>query len=274
MGWLILVLVGTYLGIMLLIYAFQRQMVFHPTKSIYTTPGDLGINYEDVELETEDGLRLHGWFLPDNGVDRTILLFHGNAGNNADRVYFLDNLKKLNTNILIIDYRGYGRSEGTPDEQGIYADGRAAWTYLTEEREIDPSKIILFGRSLGGAVATKLATEYEPGALVLEATFTSGADLGADIYPWLPVRMMIKYDFSNAERIRNISVPVLIAHSRDDRVVPYHHSEKLFEIANEPKVFVEMQGPHGAGFDDGRGHYLEKLKTFLDEYVPKKAGIH
>ncbi len=258
---------AVYLSIMLVMFIFQKHLVFHPSKNIHSTPGDLGLTYEDVEIETEDGVKLHGWFIPVDGEERTIILFHGNAGNISNRIYLLNSLQELKANILIIDYRGYGQSEGSPDEEGLYADGRAAWNYVTENRQVDSKKIILFGRSLGSAIAIKLATERTAGALILDAPFTSGANLGADIYPWLPVRMLMKYEFSNDERIRNLNIPVLIAHSRTDRVIPYSHGEKLFEMANEPKQFVELEGRHGAGFE-GRGHYLESIQRFINQHVP------
>lgn len=270
MASLLLGLGAVYLVIMLLMFVFQKHLVFHPSQNIHSTPGDLGQAYENVEIETEDGIQIHGWFMPAENDERTIILFHGNAGNIADRVYFLNDLKELGLNIFIFDYRGFGRSEGSPDEEGLYADGRAAWDYLIEKKGMDPEKIILFGRSLGSAVATKLAVEKKAGALLLDAPFISGPDLGADIYPWLPVRMLMKYEFSNAKRIQNIAIPVLIAHSPADRVIPYSHGRKLFEIANEPKKFVELDGHHGAGFDE-RGYYFESIQHFIDQYVPPKA---
>lgn len=269
MGSLIIGVGAIYLGIMLLMFLFQKHLVFHPSKNIHSTPGEFGQQYEDIIIETEDGIQLHGWFLPAENDDRTIILFHGNAGNIADRVYLLNSLNELGLNILIFDYRGYGQSDGSPDEDGLYADGRAVWNYLTEKKDIDPTKIILFGRSLGSAVAIKLATERSAGALLLDAPFTSGADVGADVYPWLPVHLLMKYEFANAERIRSISIPVLIAHSRTDRVIPYHHGEKLFELANEPKQFVELEGRHGAGFDERR-HYFESIQRFINQHVPAK----
>lgn len=267
MGSLLIGLGAVYLGIMLLMFVFQKHLVFHPSKNINSTPAHLGLSFENVEMKTEDGVRLHGWFMPAENDERAIILFHGNAGNISDRVYFLNSLKDLGLNIFIFDYRGFGQSEGSPDEEGLYADGRAAWNYVTEERGIEPSEIILFGRSLGSVVATKLATENTAGALLLDAPFVSGADLGADIYPWLPVRMLMKYEFANDERIRSINIPVLIAHSRTDRVIPYSHGKKLFEMANEPKQFVELDGRHGAGFDE-RGHYLGSIQQFINRHIP------
>lgn len=270
MVYLLGVISAVYLSIMLLMYFFQDHLIFHPTKNIHSTPADLGVTYEEVELETADGVQLHGWFIPAEGDDRTIILFHGNAGNIANRIYLINSLRELGINIFIFDYRGYGKSEGSPDEDGLYSDGRAAWQYITEVRSIDPQKVILFGRSLGSAVATRLAEEYEAGALILDAPFTSGKNLGADLYPWLPVRMLMKYDFDNTQRIKELSIPLLIAHSRTDRVVPYHHGEELFEAAGEPKEFVELEGHHGSGFE-GSGHYLESLQNFIDQYVPSNG---
>lgn len=267
MGSLLIGIGAVYLVVMLFMFVFQKHLVFHPSQNIHSTPADLRLSFEDVEMETEDGIQLHGWFMPAENDERTIILFHGNAGNISDRIYLLSDLKELGLNIFIFDYRGFGRSEGSPDEEGLYADGRAAWKYLIDKKGIDPGKIILFGRSLGSTVATKLAVEKAAGVLLLDAPFTSGPDLSADIYPWLPVRMLMKYEFSNAERIKNIAIPVLIAHSRTDRVIPFSHGEKLFEMANEPKQFVELEGRHGAGFD-GRDHYLKRIQRFIYSHVP------
>lgn len=265
--WLIGGLGAAYIGIMLFMYLFQHHLVFHPSKNLHMDPGDLGIAYEEVAIVTKDSVTLHGWFIPAEDRERVIILFHGNAGNIADRVFFVSSLRRLGIPILIFDYRGFGRSEGTPGEAELYSDGRAAWRYLTEEKGFSPEKIILFGRSLGSAVATKLAVEKSAGAVILDAPFTSGVDLGSDIYPWLPVRLLMKYKFNNAGRIAKIDVPVLIAHSRSDRVVPYHHGKRLFDLASEPKLFVDLDGHHGAGFDE-QGDYLNRLRDFIGRHVP------
>lgn len=163
--------------------------------------------------------------------------------------------------------RGYGRSEGTPSETGTYRDAAAAWRYLTQTRGTEEGKIITMGRSLGGSIAAWLAARKDPAAAVIESTFTSAAKLGADLYPWLPVRWLLKYDYNTVAYLQNIEAPVFMAHSRDDEVVPFHHGKVLFEAARKPKMFVALRGSHASGFLETETQYRRQLRAFLDKHT-------
>jgi len=169
--------------------------------------------------------------------------------------------------VLIVDYRGYGQSEGRISEQGTYLDAEAAWRYLVEQRGVSPEEIIIFGRSLGGGVATWLAGVHPPRALILESTFTSVPDIGAGQFPFVPVRWLARIHYNSLERLRQIHVPVLIIHSPDDTTIPYSHGERLFEAANEPKEFLEIQGGHNEGFIISGNHYQAGIDAFIKKHA-------
>ncbi|WP_445666546.1 alpha/beta hydrolase [Fodinibius sp. AD559] len=263
--WILLSAVVGYLLLVVLMYLLQSQMVYYPQESISYTPNDVGLSYEDVTFATEDGLDLHGWYVPGDDSNVTVLYFHGNAGNISGRLQTIQLLHNLGLNVFIFDYRGYGRSQGSTSEQGTYKDARAAWNYLVSERGIENDQIVIMGRSLGGAVASWLAVRKQPAATILESTFTSAADLGSDLYPWLPVRSIISYDYNTLQNITQIRSPLFMAHSRDDEIIPYHHGKTLYEAANDPKTFVELQGSHGSGFWETGEKYRRALQEFLND---------
>jgi hypothetical protein len=167
------------------LFLAQPGMIFYPTVTLAATPRDWGLDYQDLVLSTEDGVRLHGWYIPAEGSQRVLLFFHGNAGNISHRGESIAIFHRLGLSVLIIDYRGYGRSEGTPSEDGLYRDARAAWRWITEEQGLPAEQIVLFGRSLGGAVAANLAAEVQPGGLILESSFSSARDAARVIFPLL-----------------------------------------------------------------------------------------
>ncbi len=265
--WILLLIAGGYLIILLLMYLFQAAFIYFPTKNIVATPEDRGLAYEDVFLHTDDGLRLHGWFIPAEDSRGSVLFFHGNAGNISGRLESITVFNNLGLDVMIFDYRGYGRSEGKPTEQGTYKDAIVAWRYLTEVQDKNPQRIILFGRSLGGGVASWLASEVNAGALVLESTFTSAADLAAEIYPFIPVRWLLHIRYPAIDYLKKIDMPVLIAHSKGDDVIPYHHGEKLFEAAGEPKYWMEMRGGHNDGFIQTAQHYIDSWDRFITKIM-------
>ncbi|MEL7832519.1 alpha/beta hydrolase [Fodinibius sp. Rm-B-1B1-1] len=265
--WILISLAAGYFLLVLLMYVLQSQLVYHPQKKITYTPDDIGLRYEDITFATDDNISLHGWHIPAERSGVTVLYFHGNAGNISGRLQTIQLLHELGLNVFIFDYRGYGKSKGTPTEQGTYQDAEAAWNYLTAQKNLDGNKIVIMGRSLGGAVASWLAARKNPGAVVIESTFTSAADLGADIYPWLPVRWMLKFEYNTLKNMKQIQVPLFMAHSVDDKVVPYHHGEQLFEVANEPKKFVELRGSHGSGFWETGDTYRQALQKFLTAHL-------
>jgi hypothetical protein len=171
---------------------------------------------------------------------------------------------RLGLNVLIFDYRGYGNSEGSPDEQGLYQDARTAWNYLVQKKAASPKDIILFGRSLGGVVATRLASEVQPLALIIESTFSSARAMADEIFPILSRMVFLRFGFNARADIRKVHSPLLILHSPDDEIIPFAQGEKVFEAANEPKTFVEMRGDHNYGFIRSQPAYEQALETFID----------
>lgn len=267
--WIVVVAVGGYGLLLLLMYIFQSAFVYFPTKNIVMTPSDRGWEYEDVYLHTEDNHRLHGWYIPVDDARGTVLFFHGNAGNISGRLESISVFRNMDLSVFIFDYRGYGKSEGSPSEKGTYKDAEAAWRFLTEVQNVPPDQIILFGRSLGGGVAAWLGSKVSAGAVVLESTFTSAADLAGELYPIIPARyfMTIRYPVRNY--LDDITMPIMIAHSPQDDVIPYHHGQNLYEQAGEPKVWLEMSGGHNDGFIQSEPNYSETWDRFIRDHIEK-----
>lgn len=263
-------LVALYVVIVALAYFFQERLLYFPLRTLTSTPASRGLAYEDVWLETRDGVRISGWFIPAAQPRATLLFFHGNAGNISHRLDSIETFHRLGLNTFIIDYRGYGQSEGKPTETGTYLDAAAAWRYLVEDRQIPAEEIIIFGRSLGGAVAAWLAQQQSPAALILESTFTSAPDVAASAYPFLPVRQLTRIDYNTLQRVAEIKAPILIVHSPDDNVIPYDHSQRLFAAANEPKEFLSIRGGHNDGFLISAPAYEAKVAAFVAQYVEKQ----
>lgn len=265
--WIFVVMGAGYLLLLLLMYLAQSSMIYYPVRELPYSPDDIGMEYENVTFTTDDAVEIHGWYIPHRRARGTILFHHGNAGNISGRLETLRVMHDLRLNILIYDYRGYGRSEGKPSEKGTYRDAMAAWSYLTDQRGIAADQIFSMGRSLGGAVAVWLATQTNPAGLILESTFTSAADLGAELYPFFPVRSLIRYEYASLARIKDIEAPVLIAHSREDDLVSFSHGRKLYDAAGEPKTFLEMQGGHGGAFIETGKQYRLALDEFISNVL-------
>lgn len=223
---------------------FEKSNIYHPNKIIERNPKDVGLVYEDVDLETEDGLQINGWFIPQNLPSATILFCHGNAGNDSDRLDTIQFFHSLNWNIFIFDYRGYGKSQGKPSEIGTYIDTIAAYQYLESRKDIDKSKIIYYGESLGGSMAIELARKIRPAGVIINSTFTSVPDMSKEFYPWLPIQWLIKNKYDNISKIKDIHCPILIMHSQEDDIVPYTHGKRLFDAANQSKEFLDLKGVH------------------------------
>jgi hypothetical protein len=263
------ILAAVYGGLALLLYVFQSRLVFYPEtgREIVATPAQVGLPYEDIHLNTADRIRLHGWYIPAAQSRGTVLFLHGNAGNISHRLDSLQMFYRLGYSTLIIDYRGYGNSDGAPTEQGTYRDAEAAWRYLTEQRHEPSCRIVLFGESLGGAVAAWLAARQKPAALVIASSFTSVPDLAQQLYPYFPVSWLTRIRYDTRERLRSVTVPVLIAHSTEDDIIPFEHGRALFAAANPPKQFLELAGGHNDGFIYMRASWVRVLGEFLNEQV-------
>jgi len=231
------------------------------------TPAAVGLSYEPVSFDAADNVTLSGWFIPAEPSRAMVLFCHGNAGNISHRLESIGVFHRLGLSTFIFDYRGYGSSDGRISEQGTYRDGEAAWRYLVEKRGMDPAEIIVFGRSLGGAVASWLARDHTPRGLILESVFTSIPDLAGKLYPFFPVRLMARFDYNTIEHLARVNCPVLIVHSRDDEIIPFSHGRRLFDAAREPKEFLELSGSHNDGFVVSAQRYQAGLDSFISAHV-------
>jgi fermentation-respiration switch protein FrsA (DUF1100 family) len=252
-----------YVLIVIILWLFQSHLVYFPRREVESTPDMAGMDFEGVFFQAADGIRLSGWHVPSDDSDDVLLFCHGNAGNISHRLESIGIFHRLGLNVFIFDYRGYGQSEGKPGEMATYLDAAAAWDYLVEERRIDPGRIIIFGRSLGGAVAAWLAKERSPRGLILESSFTSIPDMGAETYPFFPVRLLSRFEYNTREYVGEARCPVLIVHSRNDELVPIHHGREIYEAANDPKEFLEIEGSHNDGFLISGERYREGLGRFI-----------
>jgi len=261
-------LVLVYVLLIAYVYVKQGSMLFFPLKEIETTPLAIGFDYQEVTLRTKDGVDISAWYIPAEDTRGFVLFCHGNAGNISHRLDSIRIFHNLGLGVLIFDYRGYGRSKGTPDEEGTYRDAEAAWDYLVNSLHVAPERIILFGRSLGSAVAAEIALRKQTGALIMESGFTSVPDLGSSFYPYLPVRLLSKYRYASIEKVGKIKMPKLFIHSPEDEIVPYEQGRRLFESASEPKEFLQLTGGHNEGFLLSGETYVEGLNSFLSRYLP------
>ncbi len=267
---LLITLVVVYLIVVFLVYAGQSRLIYFPEieQEISNKPSAIGLDYTSVNMATADGERLHGWWVSGPDAKGTVLFFHGNAGNISQRINYLSMFKRLGYNTLLFDYRGYGQSSGVPSESGTYLDAQAGWRYLTEIQNISPERIILFGESLGGAVAAWLAAREKPGLLVLASTFTSVPNLAAQIYPFLPVRWITRFHYNTLESLQSVTCPVFIAHSPEDEIIPFEHGQQLFQAASAPKQFLPLEGGHNIGFIFMQPAWIKSLGAFMDANLP------
>lgn len=267
---ILLVAVFGYTLFLVFLYFYQDRMLFLPnipSRAVERVPSAVGLDYEVVDLVTSDNVRLDGWFVPAPENRGVILFCHGNAGNISHRFDSLILFHRLGFSTLIFDYRGYGRSQGRPSEAGTYLDVEAAWQYLMRKRSYPPSRIVLFGRSLGAAVAVHQAVQHPPAALIVESSFTSVPDIAAELYPFLPVRWLSRLDYNVQEQLLKVSCPVLVVHSRDDEIIPFSHGLALYAAASEPKRFLEIGGGHNDGFLLAGQAYTQELDAFLSAWV-------
>jgi len=224
---------------------FEDQYIYYPIEEIDGTPKTVGLKFQDIRLTTDDGTALHGWLMPYPEARFTLLHFHGNAGNISHRLHLYEQWHRMGLSVLAIDYRGYGKSEGTPSEAGFYSDARAAWNELIKRQKIPASQIIIAGRSLGSAMAAKLATETKPAALVLETPFTNIPDMAATHYPWIiPIRFLTQTQFDTLDLISQVDAPTMVISAANDEIVPEAMSEKIYAAAHGPKFSIKLSGNH------------------------------
>ena len=244
-------------------YLQQPGMIFYPMRTLEATPQEWGMAYEDVILTTSDAVELHGWYIPAPNARGVLLFLHGNAGNISHRRDSIAIFRRLGLDVFIFDYRGYGRSQGRPDEAGLYRDAQAAWRHLTETRGVAARDIVIFGRSLGGAVAAQLAAQVPARALILESTFSSAREFARQVFPVLSRLVAVRYDFDTRAQMQAVQCPVLVLHSPDDEIMPYALGERVFQAAREPKRFVRLRGDHNTGFLQSQPEYEQALGDFL-----------
>lgn len=249
----------------------QGDIIYHPERALVATPAALHLEFDEVVFPASDGAMLHGWFIPKEGSRATVLFCHGNAGNISHRLKTIEVLHNLDLDVFIFDYRGYGKSEGGPSEEGTYRDAEGAWNYLTNTMGIPPDRIILHGRSLGGAIAAYLASKKPARMLVLESTFTSTRALARSycagfvlLYP------LLTYTYPTKDYIERTHIPVLMMHSREDETIPFSHGEELFKAAKGPKQFLELSGTHNSGFVRSLEIYRATLDRFIAQHLVKE----
>jgi len=244
---------------------FEHAQVYHPSRIMACTGTELGRPVEDVLFKSTDGTELNGWFFPATTnsprVSLVVLLCHGNAGNISHRLEMCQALLATGVNVFAFDYRGYGRSQGHPSEQGTYLDGIAAQQWL-QNKGFAAGNILVYGESLGGGVGAELAVRGLAGGLILQSTFTSMPDIGAEFFPWLPVRWLGTIHYNTFSKLPRITVPVMVMHSRRDGLIGFHHGEKNFAAANEPKLFCELKGGHNDSMLDQEG-FIAGIEKFL-----------
>lgn len=259
-----------YLLVMALAWAFQERLLYlpHVGRDPVGTPADRGLSWAPVTLETEDGMVLEAWWLPHERPRASLLFLHGNAGNISHRLDSLVQFHRLGLSVLILDYRGYGRSEGAPSEAGLIRDARAGWRWLHEKAGHPPGEIVLFGRSLGAAVAAELADGLEgegPAAVILASPFRSVPKLGQRLYPFLPVRWLARLSHDAERHVRGIEAPLMVIHSRDDEIIPFSEGEAVYRAARQPKHLLEIHGGHNTGYLESEPDYSAGIDAFLSE---------
>jgi pimeloyl-ACP methyl ester carboxylesterase len=255
------VVYGAFCGIL---FFGQSKQVYFPDLKVSATPADTGLKFESVRIRTEDGKTLGAWYVPasvGSNLGYTVLYCHGNAGDIGDRVSHVEELHRVGFDVMVFDYRGFGESTGKPTEKGTYLDARACWDHLVKTRGVVPERIVVYGHSLGGAVAAHLAADAPPRLLVVEATFTSAGDMAARMFPWLPSRLLCRFRYDTRDAVRRARCPVIVAHSRDDEMIPYVMGRRLFDSAHGPKRFVELRGGHN---ESGLGYAPEYPRLIVD----------
>src|SRR5215468_6570765 len=251
--------------VFIMIRWFEHSQVYHPDRILTATGAELGRPFEDVWFKAKDGVQLNGWLFPgDTNSSRAslaVLLCHGNAGNIGHRLDMCKALLESGVSVFVFDYRGYGRSRGRPSEEGTYLDVQGAYQWFQQKGFVF-TNIIAYGESLGGGVAGELAMRETLGGLILQSTFCSVPDIGAELFPWLPVRLMSSIKYETCKKLPRLRIPVLVMHSRVDGLIGFHHAQRNFALANEPKLFWEINGNHNDPVSDSK-HFTEGINKFL-----------
>ncbi len=257
--------------IILYVKYYERRKLYYPDSSVEITPQAIGLNYEDIYFLTPGGVKLNAWFIKTKKPVATVLFLHGNAGNISNRMGIIQMFHEANFNFFIIDWRGYGESQGVPSERGFYEDALASYKYLVNEEKVPPGEIVIYGKSLGANVAVDLASRVKTGIFIGDSSFTSALDMGKELFSYIPgflLKPIISVKFDALSKIKQVKIPKLIIHSRDDEIVPFSHGEGLFEQALPPKKFYVLKGPHNeAIFMDN--NFISTVRNFVEEYSDK-----
>lgn len=268
MLWLIVLIpISIYLFLVLLLVLFQDKFVFLPGKTIFMTPDEKGMDYEELWIEVPDGSKINGWFIKAKEPKATLLFCHGNAGTISHRIESAEIFLDLGLNVLLYDYRGYGRSPRSPSEKNSYEDSEAVWNYLTEEKKLGADEIIILGRSMGGPIAANLAKNHSPKMCILESTFTSIPDVARYRFPIFPTKGLVNIKYPTVDYVKGIKCPLLLVHSQDDEIIPYWMGEKIFAAANEPKEFLELSAGHNETYFECIDKYRDKLEDCIRKFV-------
>ena len=253
----------------------EDRFIFHPDHVTGRDPSHIGLRFEEVFFTTQDDLRLHGWFIPHQEARATLVWFHGNAGNISDRMLNIKLIHdRIGINLFIFDYRGYGRSEGTVSEKGTYLDGEAAIQYLLGRDDAAARRLILFGRSLGAAVAAEMAIRFDSLGVILESPFVSIQEMARAIFPSLPIAWLLRTRYDTMEKVRLIKTPLLVLHGDRDATVPFAQGKKVFEVAPGPKRFHRIVGAsHNDTFVVGGEEYYKVLREFIESALAANEKI-
>ena len=257
---LLLILASIYFFILISTYIFQRNLLYHPKENNYF--GDpLTVEIEKVKVNTQDRIELLSWYHNKNLNNyKTILFLHGNAGSLENRIHKINHFKDMNVNFLLISWRGFSGNKGKPTEKGLYEDAKSAVAWL-KSKGVNENNIIIYGESLGTAVAAEIAQNKNFAGIILESPFTSMVDAGKNQYPYLPVRLLLKDKYESNKKIKNIKSPILIMHGKVDTLVPFDMGKKMYELANEPKYYYFSE------YDDHMMEYNEKLLKVLKDFI-------
>ncbi len=273
---LVLGIAAALMVVVVLTRLLENRFIFFPPRypAGFVNPAAYGIPVEEVWIATQDGVRLNAWFLPEPTTPKVLLVFHGNADNIG---YTLDRLRsfwRLGVNVLALDYRGYGKSEGSPDEAGVYRDAEAAYDYLIAVRQFPPQSVYLYGQSLGGAVAIDLAARHACGGLIVESSFTSGRAMARRMFRIPLFEYVPKSRFDSLAKIARVRCPVLVIHGTQDELVPFSMSRQLYAAAPEPKAFLPIEGAgHNNLQEVGGVEYLTALRRVMGLPTPEvRAG--
>jgi len=257
---LILIIFVIYFLILVFLYFYQRNLLYHPNENNYSED-KISVEIKKVKISTSDNIELVGWYHEKNLKKyKTLIYFHGNAGSLENRIHKLNHFQDMNINFLIIAWRGFSGNNGKPSEEGLYLDGNSAINWLIK-KDVAEKNLILYGESLGTGVATHLAQNRNFGGVILETPFTSMVDAAKTFYPYIPVNLLLKDKFENYKKVKNINSPILVMHGEIDQIVPFSMGKKIYEIANEPKYsYFTKYDNHMMEYDD---KLVLALKSFF-----------